>query len=83
MLKKYILTNEAMEFDGTTLYRIKALRDFGDVHAGDVDGRIYGNARVYGNAYVETTHVYGNAEVYDGANVYGNAYIGGDDEIYE
>lgn len=51
---------------GKTLYRIKALVQFGNVNAGDLGGWIEkeenlsqsGNAWVYGNA-----RVYGNAEV--------------------
>ncbi|WP_375616758.1 hypothetical protein [Bartonella sp. AP58NXGY] len=37
--KKYELTDEKIEFDGyLTLYRIRALKDFGDVKAGDLGG---------------------------------------------
>ena len=32
--KKYELTKETMCFDGVTLHRIKALKDFGDVTGG-------------------------------------------------
>ena len=38
MSKKYELTDETMEWEGHTLHRIKALRDFNDVKAGDLGG---------------------------------------------
>lgn len=36
--KKYRLTAETMCFDGVMLHRIKALKDFGDVEAGELGG---------------------------------------------
>ena len=62
--------------NGKTLYRIKALIDFGVVVAGSLGGYIEkednlahtGNAWVYGNARVS-----GNAEVSGDAEVYGNS----------
>lgn len=68
MDKKYELTDEKIETFGTTLYRIRALRDISafDVKAGDLGGFIKkeenlshdGNARVCGNA-----RVYGDADI--------------------
>ena len=38
-VKKYELTNEIKNLaDGVVLYRIRALRDFADVKAGDLGG---------------------------------------------
>ena len=65
-MKKFELTTDSIEESGTTLYRIKALIDFGDVKAGSLGGYVEkeenlsqantawvsGNARVYGNARV-------------------------------
>jgi hypothetical protein len=34
--KKYRLTEETMCFDGVTLHRIQALKDFGNVDAGEL-----------------------------------------------
>ena len=57
--KKYeLLQDQTIEWRGRTLYRVRALRDFGSVHAGDVGGYIEcehnlsqgGNAQVYGDA---------------------------------
>ena len=90
-VKKYELTSETKVFLGKTLYRIKALVQFGNVNAGDLGGWIekeenlsqsgnawvYGDARVSGNAWV-----YGNAEVSGDARVYGNARVSGDASVY-
>ena len=37
-MRKYELTDETKQFGSSTLYRIRALRDFGDVKAGDLGG---------------------------------------------
>ncbi len=78
--KKYEFTEETKEFCGKILHRIKALKDFGDVRAGDLGGFIekeenlshYDTAWVYGNATVR-----GDAIVCDYAQVYGNATVCG------
>lgn len=72
MERKYELTDETIIFNGRILHRIKAVRNFGNVKAGDLGGFIekdenlshYGDCWVYGNA-----RVYGNAEVYGNARV--------------
>ena len=89
-MKKYELTSETKVFLGKTLYRIKALVQFGNVNAGDLGGwiekeenlsqsgnaEVSGDARVYGNARVSgDASVYGDAEVYGNARVYGNAEV--------
>lgn len=74
--KKYKLTDETIEVNGRTLYRIEATKDFGNVKVGDKGGFIdkddnlshSGDAWVYGNAKVS-----GNAEVSGNAWVYGDA----------
>ena len=90
--KKYELTDSAIEFNGVTLYRIKALKDFSDVKAGDLGGWIEkeqnlsqigdawvgGNAKVYANA-----KVYGNAVVCDNANVFDDAAVCGNAMVYD
>ena len=61
MTKKYELTDETIKIpDGTTLYRIRALRDFSDVHAGAFGGyvRRENNLSQEGNAWV-----YSDAEI--------------------
>lgn len=62
-MKKYRLTEETTKVGNRTLYRIQALRDFGNVKEGDIGGYIEseknlsqdGNAWVYGNADIKTT----------------------------
>ena len=90
--KKYeLLKNDTITApNGKTLYRIKALIDFGVVLAGSLGGYIekednlahtgnawvYGNARVYGDALVS-----GNAWVYDNARASGNAQVSGNARV--
>jgi len=58
---KYKLTDETIEADGCSLHRIEALRDFGEVKAGDLGGFIEsesnlshtGNAWVYGDTKLD------------------------------
>ncbi len=54
MERKYILTDETIEVDGQTLYRIEAVRDFGDVKKGDKGGYISSEANLShdGSAWV-------------------------------
>ena len=40
MDKKYVLTDETITVNNKTLYRIKAIKDFNDVKAGDLGGFI-------------------------------------------
>ena len=90
MNKKYELTKEVVSYFGRTLYRIRALRDFGSVKKNNLGGFIEseanldhdgnawvsGNARVSGNAKVSgNARVFGNAEVSGNAKVYGNAMV--------
>lgn len=83
-MKKYELLKDDTKITlGRTLYRIKALRDFGDVIKGDLGGYIEsennlshcGNAMVYDNAMV-----YGNAEVCGNAEVRGDAEVKSEDD---
>ena len=89
---KYELTSETIEFNGITLHRIKALKDFSYVKEGDFGGWIEkeenlsqiddawigGNAKVFGDA-----QVYDYAQVFCDAEVYGNAQVYGNAEVYE
>ena len=77
--------------NGKTLYRIKALIDFGVVVAGSLGGYIEkednlahtGNAWVSGNARVsDNARVSGNAWVSGDARVHGNAWVSGDARVY-
>ncbi len=72
MEKKYDFTDEMKVFGGITLRRIVALRDFGDVKAGDKGGWIEKeeNLSQDGNAWV-----FGNAQVCGDAWVRGDAHV--------
>ncbi len=90
--KKFGFTEETKTTPwGTTVKRIVALRDFGDVKAGDKGGFlekeenlshnndcwVYGEARVYGEAWV-----YGEARVFGEAWVFGEAQVCGEAQVY-
>ncbi len=53
--KKYELTKETMCFDGVTLHRIQALKDFGNIDAGELgdDGFISAEYRCGGIIYLK------------------------------
>ena len=91
MENKYEFVDETKTvFGGIVLHRIKALRSFGDVKAGDLGGFIeketnlshvgdcwiYDNAEVYGKAYVYDNALIRNDAIICGrANVFGNAHV--------
>lgn len=96
MQQKYKLTDETIEIGGVTLYRIEALRDFGNVKAGDKGGFIqsefnlsqegdcwtYDEAMVCNKAIVcEEAKVFGEARVYGEAKVFGEAMVYGEAEV--
>ena len=91
MNRKYELTNESIPtINGNTIHRIRALRNFKDVRAGDLGGFIecernldhicdcwlYNNAQVYGKAWVSgNAGVFGYAWIYSDAKISGNARV--------
>lgn len=89
-MKYELLKNDSNKINGRTLYRIKALKDFGIVAKGDLGGYIEkeenlsqsdeawvsDNARVSGNAWVSN-----NARVFDNAKIFDNAWVSGNAEI--
>ena len=72
MSKKYELTDETMEWGGHTLHRIKALRDFNYVKAGDLGGWVESEDNL---SQYEKCWLYDNARVCDNAIVCNNARI--------
>ena len=97
MEKKYILTDDVIDFNGHTLHRIKAVRDFDCVKAGDLGGFIESeknldhdgdawvsdSARVSGDAWVSgNAWVSGDAWVSDSARVFDNARVSGDAWVF-
>ena len=85
MEKKYKLTDETINLNGATLYRIEALKDFGEIKKGDKGGFIESenNLAHEGNAWVsDNARVYGDAGEIDNAQVYGNAFVSGYAQVY-
>ena len=100
MNRKYELLSDdtITAHDGSALYRIRALRDFGGVKAGELGGYVAGehnlshegtswvadDALVYGDAFVSNDAlVYGDARVFGDALVYGDARVFGDALVYD
>ena len=92
--QKYELTNEILNWDRSTLHRIRALIDIPSkkVKKGDLGGWIesYDNLDqkrdcwVADNAWVyQDAKVYGDAQVYGDANVFGNAEVYGNANIFD
>ena len=85
MNKKYELTDETINHYGVVLHRIKALRSFSDVEAGDLGGYIQsednlsheGDCWISGNAIVKD-----EGKLLDNAIVCGNAIVRGNANIY-
>ena len=98
MDRKYeLLKDDCINYCGKTLYRIKALRNFGGIEVGDIGGYIqsednlshehncwvYKHAKVFWDAKVyENAEVFGNAQVFGDVRVYENAQIYGNAEVY-
>lgn len=92
--KKYKLTDETIEFEGRTLHRIEALRDFGDVKAGDKGGFVQSedNLSHQGDCWIfahskffiddNSAKVYDNAKVSQDAQVYGGSIVYNEAKIY-
>jgi hypothetical protein len=89
-MKKYELTKETVTISEKTLYRIRAVRDFGSVKTGDLGGYIekeenlshFDDAWVSGNAKVfDNAEVSGNGKVFDNAEVSGNGKVSGNAEV--
>nr|DAY45540.1 MAG TPA: Putative transferase, nesg, ydcK, Structural Genomics.38A [Caudoviricetes sp.] len=97
MQKYKIIESTAIEYEGHKLYRIEALRDFGNIKKGERGGYvetennlshegncwIYNDAKVYGRARVfEDALIWRNSEVFNHAEVYGKAQIWGNAEVH-
>ncbi len=94
MTTKYVLDrNDTVTTpSGVTLYRIKAVRAFGSVQAGDLGGYVESEnnlshastAWVYNGAWVSgTARVFGYAEVFGTAWVYDDAEVFGRARVYD
>ena len=78
MEKKYKLTEETIEFNGVTLHRIEALKDFGYVKKGDKGGFVQSekNLSQFENCWVfDDSKAIGNSLVHKNAILTGNSII--------
>ena len=73
-MKKYELTEETKIIGDKMLFRIRALRSFGDIKAGDLGGFIENERNL---SHEDNARVSGNARVIDNARVSGYAKVGG------
>ena len=90
--KKYqLIRSTAKRVDGHTVYRIRALRDFGNVgmgtgvKKGDRGGYIQKHANLShsGKAWIfDNAKVFGDAKVSGNALIFGNAWIFGEARVY-
>lgn len=90
MTAKYKIIDDTRDVDGFKVYRIQALRDIGDVLAGELGGYVasgnslsqdgeawvYADSVIMGNAQV--TH---NAKIKDRSIIRGNAIVSGDAQV--
>ena len=97
-MRKYKMTSNVKELLGHKLFQIKALKDFGDVKAGDLGGYIekeenlshdgnawvYRGAQVFGNAKIICdAQIFDNAQVYGDACICGDAWVFGEARVYD
>lgn len=91
-MKKYELTSEFITINRTKLYRIKALKDFGDVKKGELGGFIEkevnlaqeGDCWVYDRAIVKNkARIFDNVRIKNRAVVKDNAKISYDAQILD
>ena len=80
MTKKYKLTDITMEFEGRTLYRIRALKDFSNVEKGDLGGWIQSEDNLSQKGYC---WIYDNAKCMDDARMYDNSRMYDDSVMYD
>ena len=86
-MKKYELIEESKAtFVGIDIYRIRALRDFGNVKAGDIGGWVCSedNLSQEGNCWIyDEAKCLDNARVYDNAVMCGNAVMFGNAKMFD
>ena len=97
MDKKFELTDETIVHNGRTLHRIRALKDFGCIKAGQLGGFvekennlsqeadcwIFDDAKVYDSALVSNdARIFDNAEIFDNAFVYHHATVSHNAKVY-
>ena len=76
--KKYKLTEETINVNGKSLYRIEALKDFGNVKKGEKGGFVENESNLYqgGDCWIG-----GNAKVYEYAVVCDDTKVWGKEKV--
>ena len=84
-MKKYELIKETETmFMGREVFRVKALKDFGDVKAGDIGGWVcsYDNLSQKGDCWIyddakclDNAKMHNNSKMYDNAKMFGNSVM--------
>jgi len=83
---KYTLIDDTFDHYGRTLHRIKALKNFGNVKAGDIGGYVQSldNLSQDGNCWIyDDARVFDNVKISDNAIIYGDARVFGDAKVYD
>ena len=86
MNRKFELTDITMKFKGRTLYRIRALKDFRDVEAGDLGGWIQSenNLSQKGDCWVyDEAKCMDYAKIYDNSTMHNNSVMCDFSEIHD
>ena len=84
--RKYELSSITIRVCDDTLFKIRALKDFRNVKAGDLGGFVASNDNLShdNDCWIyDDARVYGNAQVYDNAMIRGNARVDGRARISE
>lgn len=88
--RKYELTENTLTIAGHTLYRIRAVRHFGDVRAGDLGGWVESDGNFHlgettclpNLSHDDDAWIYDDAKAYAGANVCGSGKMRGQSEMF-
>ena len=78
MEKKYRLTDETIEFNGVTLHRIEALKDFGCVYKGDKGGFVQSEKNL---SQLDKCWIFNDSKAIGNSLVYKNAVLSGNSII--
>ena len=84
--RKYEMTNITMEFEERTLYRIRALKNFRNVKAGDLGGWVSGkhNLSQEGDCWIyDEAKCMDNARMYHNSAMYNNAVMLDNSKMFE
>ena len=84
--RKYELTDVTMKFEGRTLYRIRALRNFSDVDTGELGGWVESenNLSQEGDCWIyDNAKCVDNARMYDNSTMYKNSIMCSSSRMYD